>query len=150
MKKATIKAYEWAELSTSAKNTAIRIFAKIGPSNIVVRDYIYTFQGCPLIEPIEVRGWYEPEEGEKFARMCNITKEGMNKGWVWGNGGFYTKNLCDTISELRKDFPEKSDLIDSQLLQLAYDEGEIYYTEWEDENDFQYVFLDGELIEIKN
>ncbi len=82
--------------------------------------------------------------------MCNITKEGMNSGWIWGNGGFYTKNLCDTISELRKDFPEKSDLIDSQLLQLAYDEGEMYYTEWEDESDFQYVFTNGELIEIEN
>jgi len=150
MKKATIKAYEWAELSTSAKNTAIRIFAKIGPSNIVVRDYIYTFQGCPLIEPIEVREWYEPEDGEKFARMCNITKEGMNKGWVWAGGDYYTKNLCDTIAGLREDFPTESELSDDQLLEWAYTQDFLYYTEWEDENDFQYVFTDGELIEIEN
>ena len=40
----------------------------------------------------------------KWARKCDITGEGMNEGWVWGDGGaFYTKYLVDTLFECRRD-----------------------------------------------
>ena len=40
---------------------------------------------------------------KKYARVCDITGEGMNEGWVWGDGVFYTKYEKDTLSECRKD-----------------------------------------------
>ena len=39
----------------------------------------------------------------KHARQCSITGEGMNEGWVWGDGVFYTKQEKDTLAECRKD-----------------------------------------------
>jgi len=52
----------------------------------------------------------EQKEKEKFfpvkrlwARQCDITKKGMNEGWVWADGSFYTNTLEDTLSECRKD-----------------------------------------------
>tara|TARA_Y100000004_G_C8858720_1_gene388015 strand:+ start:138 stop:506 length:369 start_codon:yes stop_codon:yes gene_type:complete len=39
----------------------------------------------------------------KYARKCNVTGEGMNEGWVWGEGEFYTSTLDITLSECRKD-----------------------------------------------
>lgn len=149
MKKATIKAYEWAELSDDAKTIAEDLFTYSSLTAKQREKQLFTKEGAAII-PIEVREWYEPEEGEKFARMCNITKEGMNKGWIWAGGDYYTKNLCDTIAGLREDFSTESELSDDQLLEWAYTQDFLYYTEWEDENDFQYVFLDGELIEIEN
>ena len=38
-----------------------------------------------------------------WARQCDITKEGMDTGWVWGDGAFYTKYLVDTLFECRED-----------------------------------------------
>jgi len=42
----------------------------------------------------------------KYARKCSVTGEGMNEGWVWGDGGFYTKYLEDTLAECLKDEDE--------------------------------------------
>ena len=39
----------------------------------------------------------------KYARRCDVTGEGMNEGWVWGDGVFYTKHEKDTLAECRKD-----------------------------------------------
>jgi len=38
-----------------------------------------------------------------WARQCDVTAEGMNEGWVWGDGTFYTKHEEDTLAECRKD-----------------------------------------------
>jgi hypothetical protein len=74
---------------------------------------------------------------EKFARTCDVTKEGMNEGWCWGDGMFYTKYLEDTINELRKDYPENVDLSDDELLEWAVEEEDIlYWTDWYDEDEF--------------
>lgn len=86
----------------------------------------------------------------KYARRCSISGEGMNKGWVWGDGVFYTKYEKDTIDELRNDYPEKSNLTDEGLIAWAVEEaGELYWTEWEDESEYQYEEVYGELIEIQ-
>ena len=37
----------------------------------------------------------------KYARKCDVTGEGMNAGWVWGDGAFYTKYEEDTLNECR-------------------------------------------------
>ncbi len=85
---------------------------------------------------------------EKFARKCDITNEGMNEGWCWYDGGFYTKYKADTITELRKDNPEQSELTDDELLEWAFEEEILYWTEWE-EDDFEYQLIDGVLTEIE-
>jgi hypothetical protein len=89
-------------------------------------------------------------ENQKFARKCSITGEGMNTGWIWGDGALYTKYLPDTISELRKDYPEKSELSEDDLLEWAVEEEEILYcTDWEVEEDFQYEVIAGVLTEVE-
>ena len=39
----------------------------------------------------------------KYARKCNVTGNGMNEGWCWGDGVFYTSTLQTTLSECRND-----------------------------------------------
>jgi len=39
----------------------------------------------------------------KYARQCSITHKGMNEGWVWCDGAFYTSTLKQTLKECRKD-----------------------------------------------
>ena len=115
----------------------------------------------------------------KYARKCSITGEGMNEGWVWGDGIFYTKYEKDTLAECRRDrkdiLSEIDELIpnnaqdierwdelegaisraeegketDEDLLLIAYQQDYIYYTEWEDESEHQYEEINGKLIEIQ-
>ena len=78
----------------------------------------------------------------KYARTCSVTGKGMNEGWVWGNGEFYTSTQEITISELRKwiehdYFKEETrktilSMSDDELLQFAYDNNICFWTEWED------------------
>ena len=84
-----------------------------------------------------------------WARQCDITGEGMNDGWCWGGGHFYTKHKKDTIAELRKDHPEKKNLSDEDLLDWAHNEDILYWTEWECEDDIQWEEVDGELIDFE-
>lgn len=67
---------------------------------------------------------------EKYARKCDITGVGMNDGWCWGDGMFYSATLEDTIAELRKDNPQKKYLTDDELLEWAVDVEILYWTEW--------------------
>jgi hypothetical protein len=88
---------------------------------------------------------------EKFARKCSVTGKGMNEGWCWGDGIFYTKYKQDTIDKLRKDCSEQAFLNDDDLLDWAVNEEEIlYWTEWNDEDDYQYVMINGVLTEIED
>jgi hypothetical protein len=91
---------------------------------------------------------------EKFARRCDITGRGMNEGWVWVEGIFYTSTLEITIKELRDDiecdawdFDElgKDEILamsDDELLEYAYENNVLYYTEW-DEIDGEYYDAEG-------
>lgn len=84
-----------------------------------------------------------------WARQCDVTEEGMNEGWCWGDGHFYTKHEKDTIAELRKDHPDRNIFSDEELLEWAYDEEILYWTEWECEDDIQWEEVNGELIEFE-
>lgn len=100
-----------------------------------------------------------------WARQCDITKEGMDSGWCWSDGAFYTKYLVDTLFECREDRnnilfdidsfdicnvqdPDRYDEFkkaidranrdedtDMNLLTIAYQTGYVYYTEWDCEGD---------------
>jgi hypothetical protein len=90
---------------------------------------------------------------EKFARQCSVTGEGMNEGYVIGDGDFYIKYEKDLITFLRdnNEFPrENESLSDDFIMDEAYNLGEYYYTEWEDEDDYEYCEdEDGNIIEIE-
>ena len=115
----------------------------------------------------------------KYARQCSITSEGMNEGWCWSDGAFYTKYEKDTLVECRKDRDgilfgvdelspfnvqdigrwdelveaieraKNNEETDEDLLLIGYQGDYLYYTEWECEEDFQYEEVNGKLIEIK-
>jgi hypothetical protein len=68
-----------------------------------------------------------------------VTKEGMNSGWVWRNGEFYTKYEKDTILKLKNEYGTED-------LFWAYAEGLLYYTEWEEE---EFELVDGILTELE-
>ena len=82
---------------------------------------------------------------ERYARVCDVTGQGMNEGWCWGDGSFYTSTKEDTIKELRSDINDgaydfdefgKETLLkmsDDELMTYAYDNDVFYWTEWYDE-----------------
>lgn len=86
-------------------------------------------------------------EGDYYARKCDITGEGMYEGWVVGGGFFYIKHESDAIAYCKEKW--------NQTLQEAYEESEesggdgFYWTAWEDESDFQYILVDGVLVDYE-
>ncbi len=74
----------------------------------------------------------------RYARRCDITHEGMNEGWVTEDDK-YIKYESDVLKWCEK---KKYESLDE-----AYDDGAIYYTEWdpEDADDFwlEVEFKDG-------
>ena len=83
---------------------------------------------------------------EKYARKCDITGRGMNEGYCWGDGMFYTATSEDTIKELRSDIVKSEGdeywstskdrllvMTDEELLDWGYEQDMYYYTEWYDE-----------------
>lgn len=94
----------------------------------------------------------------KYARKCDVTNEPMNEGYCIQDGLMYIKYEKDLIKHLRdvekegnleydKDVSEGR-LTDEWLLQDYYQADYYYWTEWEDESDFQYELVDNKLIEI--
>ena len=104
----------------------------------------------------------------KYARQCSVTGEGMNTGWVFGDGAFYAKYEKDALAECRKDrdailhdikgvdammiqdpsrWEEFDEAVqrtlqgkddDHDLMTIAFQTDYCYYTEWEDKDDYQY------------
>ena len=86
----------------------------------------------------------------KYARACDITGEGMNEGYCIGDGHMYIKYEVDLIKHIRDAEKEGSteytaDMTDEFLLNDYYNAE--YYTEWKDEDNFQYEEInDNKLI----
>jgi hypothetical protein len=77
----------------------------------------------------------------KFARKCSVTGEGMNEGWCFGDGQDYAKYEHDAWS-LASEYGYDS--IDD-----AFDDDAVYWTEWQDEDDYEYYEdKNGNIIEI--
>ena len=70
---------------------------------------------------------------ETFARICSVTGESMNEGYVFGDGEMYFKYEKDFIAFLRQR-DGNNDLSDEFLLSEAYELEEYYYTEWNETN----------------
>lgn len=102
------------------------------------------------------REWHNIEKGQAvyYARQCNISGEGMDNGWLFGDN-FYIKYEKDLIQHLKQVYDEdfgnyKKDelngIIDEdKLRELLYEKGYYYYTEWDDPKDVDYVKIDGKL-----
>ena len=90
-------------------------------------------------------------------RKCDITGEGMDSGYLIGEGAMYIKYESDMIKHLRE--VEKSGnpdydalvkegrLTDEFLLEDYYKNDYYYYTDWECPDDIQYVEVDGKMYE---
>ena len=98
-------------------------------------------------------------EGTKWARKCDITGQGMNSGWYdeGHNDINYIKNQKDAIEHTKKSIAtddsfkaELPTITDDRVLEIGYDFYGMYYTDWEDKDDYQFIEgKDGELIEIQ-
>lgn len=49
---------------------------------------------------------FNPTIIKKWCRQCDVTGKGMNEGYVWADGVFYTIDDETTAAELRKDLLE--------------------------------------------
>lgn len=79
------------------------------------------------------------EEGQKYARQCTECGSGMDSGYCVGGGGeYYCSDEC-----LHKHYTE------DEWEEMCEEDDDNYYTEWEDEDDFQFVVENGELKEIE-
>jgi hypothetical protein len=77
----------------------------------------------------------------KFARKCDFTGEGMNEGWCFGDGEKYAKYEGDALKHCQD--------LGYDSIADAYDDEAVYWTEWEDESEYQYELIDGKLVEIQ-
>ena len=89
-------------------------------------------------------------EGFKiYARVCDVTGEGFNQGYCWGDGESYTKYKKDVIKQLRAlekilalelGFSDGAQLgDDNNMLELAVNQANwLYWSDWsEDEEHFK-------------
>lgn len=85
----------------------------------------------------------EEIEVTRFARQCSVTEEGMNEGWVFGDGEKYAKYEHDALN-IALDMGYRS-------INEAYEDYACYWTDWnDDESDWQYQLVDGKLIETED
>ena len=84
-----------------------------------------------------------------FARKCDATGKGMNEGYCVLDGHKYFSEEKYLIEFLREGDTNSANVSDKELLEEAYKNEVYYYTEWENQDDYQYMaFENGELIEI--
>jgi len=85
----------------------------------------------------------------KYARQCDITGEGMNDGYVVGDGEMHIKYEKDLIALIRSwGVDENNELSDDFILNESWQHEEWYWTQWECPTDLQYEEVNGKLIEI--
>jgi hypothetical protein len=86
---------------------------------------------------------YVIENGIKYAHKCDKCKQGMNEGYYVNNGEeFYCSAECLHQVYTQKQWEE--------MYQESEEHGgnDNYWTQWEDEEDCQYVLFDEKLITI--
>lgn len=86
---------------------------------------------------IDVFREYIIEKGVKYARKCTCCGKGMNEGF-FADYEYFCDNDC-LYTEFSPTIWEK----------VAEEDSDSYYwTEWEDEEDYQYVLFNNQLIEL--
>jgi hypothetical protein len=119
------------EIEADNQLEAIRQFNELGDEM-----YSQELDQCNVIE--------EVIKGDKYARSCNCCGNGMNEGYVVGGGEEY---YC-TPECLHKVYTPKEWQEMYHKSERNWDGFEDYWTEWEDESDYQYQIIDGEITSI--
>lgn len=85
-----------------------------------------------------------------YPRVCSITNEGMNKGFVYHDGDLYFKYEKDLISHIRSLGNEEfNNVSDEFILKESYEAGEYYWTEWEDLSEENELYdEEGNIIQV--
>jgi len=96
------------------------------------------------------------KERKLWARQCSVTSEGMDEGFLLQET-IYVKYEKDLIKLIRAEEWTPSDedgnevqsisLTDDELMDWAYNEEIYYWTDWEE--DMQYQEIDGVISEIE-
>jgi hypothetical protein len=89
---------------------------------------------------------------ERFARKCDATGRGMNRGYVVGDGEMYFSEEQDLIEWLKDVAKEESLEFESDELMMEhyYVEELYYYTEWDEIDDDEWYDEDGNLYDDNN
>jgi hypothetical protein len=116
------------EIEADTQLEAIKQFEELG-------DSIYTeeMKQCEVIE--------EVVKGDKYARCCTCCGNGMNEGYFIDYEYFCSDSCRNT------EYP-------TDVWLKLYEEseasgGNCYWTQWEDECDYQYQIIDGKLQSIE-
>jgi hypothetical protein len=112
------------EIEADTQEQAIQQFKELG-------DSIYTEEmvQCEVIE--------EVVKGDKYARCCNCCGKGMNEGY-FADYEYFCSTEC-----LFTEFPFEV------WQKLSEEQNDSYYwTQWEDESDYQYQIIDAKLEEM--
>ena len=75
-----------------------------------------------------------------YARQCSVTGEGMYDGWYAENDVLYFKYEEDALKYVAA--------LGYNSIDDAYDDELIYYTSWNDDDDYEYVEIKGKIYEI--
>jgi hypothetical protein len=112
------------EIEADTQLDAIRQFNEL-------RDEMYSqeLDQCNVIE--------EVVKGDKYARSCNCCGNGMNEGY-FADYEYFCSDDC-----LYTEFPPT---IWAKVTEE--NEDSYYWTQWEDESDYQYQIIDGEITSI--
>lgn len=110
------------------------------PSNIMTEENPTEKEYDAIIETFCS---YIKANGVNFARQCSECKKGMNSGYIIGNGDeYYCSDEC-----LHKEYtPAEWELMaDDDETDDAFN----YWTEWECEEDCNYVLFNNHLINVE-
>lgn len=112
-------------IDAKSEKDAIKKFEEMQDNGSAYEQEMEQMNTDESIDIQEVKGkWY------KFARKCDITGEGMNEGWVVGDGELYFKYKADVERYVEGEW--------NTTLEVAYDDDSIYWTSWEDEDEYEY------------
>ena len=80
-------------------------------------------------------------EGEKFYRKCDCCGDGMDEGYYLDGEYACSKECLDKMLTQEE----------QKELRVGVDDSDYFWTDWYgDEEDYQYIFTNGELKEIEN
>ena len=103
--------------------------------------YTQEMEQCEVIK--------EEVKGDKYARKCDCCGNGMNEGYVIGGGGeYYCTPKCLHEVYTPKEWQQMSS--DDNITNYGNSSDYNYWTEWEDDSEYQYQIINGELQEIDN
>ena len=116
------------EIEADTQLEAIKLFNELGDEM-----YAEELKQCNVIE--------EVVKGDKYARCCTCCGKGMNEGYFADYEYFCSDSCLHT---------EYSAVYWEVLCKESDDNGdnEYYWTQWEDESDYQYQIIDGKLEEM--